>query len=154
MAKEWFGVTVDSSPRRILGVRWRELRARRDRQAASFREISEVHSKLLLTPTGKHFAERPVDMLNAFFDQLRCVAFRLAGYEHKGLKGIANVVIHEFDHSKTFDEPAHSVALVQIKQASGDQAAQQVVGDALRSTEPAANGYLIGGNQQPGDQGK
>jgi hypothetical protein len=79
-------------------------------------------------------------MTNAFLDQVHVrLPFGFVWHEHKGLKGISDVVIHEVDHMELFAKPPQSVALVQIKDCACNQAPQQVVRYALRSIKPASN---------------
>ncbi|HXO31705.1 MAG TPA: hypothetical protein VN901_05140 [Candidatus Acidoferrales bacterium] len=69
-----------------------------------------------LALTWKYFAERPVDTTNAFLNQFHVRhPTRFVWRQHKRLKGISDMVIHEVDHMELFAEPPQSMALVQMK---------------------------------------
>jgi predicted SprT family Zn-dependent metalloprotease len=75
-----------------------------------------VRLKLFLGLTWKYFAERPIDTTNAFLDQFRVrLPSGFVWLEHKRLKGVSDMVIHEVDHMELFAEPPQSMALVQMK---------------------------------------
>jgi hypothetical protein len=60
-----------------------------------------VPHKSFLGLTWKYFAERPVDTTNTMLDQLHLrLPFGFVCQEHKRLKGVPNMVIHEVDHVK------------------------------------------------------
>jgi hypothetical protein len=79
-------------------------------------------------------------MTHAFLDQIYVrLPSGFVWHEHKGLKGIPDMVIHEVDHLELLVKPPQSVALVQMKDCACNQAPQQVVRYALRSIKPASN---------------
>jgi hypothetical protein len=138
LAEQWFVLPGRGFGPGILGFR-RTWCPKCDARAGLSNESAIVRHKLFFRLTWKYFAKRPVDMTNAFLDQVHVrLPSRFVWHEHKGLKGISDMVIHEVDHKDLFAQPPQSVALVQIKDCACNQAPQQVVHYALRSINPAS----------------
>jgi hypothetical protein len=85
----------------------------RCKYCASSTESCGVGHKFFYGLTWKYFAERPVDTTNTFRDYFHLrLPFGFVGHEHKGLKRVPDMVIHEVDHVKVFAKPPRPVALV------------------------------------------